>query len=91
MTSAAIKTALASALVTKDELLELAEWERKHADAKKKTSLAEKELNFRRQALVEKVLGLSSSGELKELSPEQVQKLYSKRLTAGDWNGKRRW
>lgn len=85
MTSAATKPAPASALVAKDELLQIADWERKYADAKKKTSLAEKELNFRRQALAEKVLGVTSSTQLKELSPEQVQKFYSKRLAAGDW------
>lgn len=74
-----------TALVTKDELLELADWERKYADAKKKASAAEKELNFRRQSLAEKVLGLKSSAELKELSPKQVENRYASRLANGDW------
>jgi len=48
MPTAATKT---TSLVSKDELLELADWERKYADAKKKASAAEKELSFRRIAL----------------------------------------
>jgi hypothetical protein len=74
-----------TALVTKDELTELAEWERKYADAKKKVSAAEKELSFRRQSLAEKVLGVKSSDELKELSPKQVENRYNARLESGDW------
>ncbi len=87
MTSTATKTA--PAIVTKDELLELAEWERKYADAKKKVSAAEKELAFRRVALAEKVLGIKSADELKRLAPDKVQKLYAQRLTAGDWKPER--
>ena len=78
-----------TAVVTKDELLEIADWERKYADAKKKVSAAEKELAFRRQSLAEKVLGISSSDELKELSPAQVQNKFAKRLEAGDWKAER--
>jgi hypothetical protein len=72
-------------VVSKDELLELADWERKYTDAKKKVSAAEKELAFRRQALAEKVLGVATSDQLKELSPEKLLKLCTKRLEAGDW------
>jgi hypothetical protein len=86
MSTAAAKQ---TAVVTKDELLELAEWERKCADAKKKVSAAEKELNFRRQSLAEKVLGLKSADELKELSPKQVENRYTARLDAGDWKPER--
>lgn len=85
MSSAAAKPAATSALVSKDELVELAEWERKYADAKKKASAAEKELNYRRQALAEKVLGLNSSDELKALSPEKLEKLRNRRFDAGDY------
>ena len=87
MTTAAAK--LETALVTKDELLELAEWERKHADAKKKVSTAENELEFRRQQLAEKVLGVKSKDELKKLSPKEVDRLGAKRLEAGDWKPER--
>lgn len=80
---------LEAALVTKDELSELAEWERKYADAKKKASLAEKELEFRRQSLAEKVLGVKSKDELKLLSPEQIQKLFTKRWESGIWKAER--
>ena len=84
--STAVKQTL---LVTKDELTELADWERKYADAKKKATTAEKELQFRRQSLAEKVLGVKSADELKQLPPEKVQKLLSQRLSAGDWKPER--
>jgi hypothetical protein len=87
MPAAAAK--LAPALVTKDELLELAAWENKYADAKKKVAVAEKELKFRRQALAEKVLGVKSTDELKELTPEQISKRQLKRLELGDWKPER--
>lgn len=86
MSAAATKQTL---LVTKDELTELADWERKYADAKKKVSAAEKELNFRRQSLAEKVLGVKSSDELKELSPKQIENRYNARLESGDWKPER--
>jgi hypothetical protein len=89
MPAAAAKLAKEVAVVTKDELLELAEWERKYADAKKKASAAEKELAFRRQALAEKTLGISTADELKQLSPEKLEKLLSKRFDAGDWKTER--
>lgn len=78
-----------TALVTKDELLELAEWERKSADAKKKASAAEKELKFRRLALAEKVLGVKSEDDLKALTPAQVESRSTKRFDAGDWKTER--
>jgi hypothetical protein len=76
-------------LVSKDELLELADREKKFTDAKKKVSELEAELKFRRQALAEKVLGVKSAEELKALSPKEVEKLYARRLTAGDWRPER--
>ena len=87
--TAAAQPALTTAIVTKDELAELADWERKCAAAKKKVSAAEKELDFRRQSLVEKVLGLKSSADLKKLSPEKVSKLQARRLEVGDWKAER--
>ena len=80
---------LEAALVTKDELLELAELERKHADAKKKVSAVEKDLEFRRQSLAEKVLGVKSKDELKRLSPEQVLKIYQRRWEREEWRTER--
>ncbi|HEX3941370.1 MAG TPA: hypothetical protein VHX11_07810 [Acidobacteriaceae bacterium] len=85
----ATATQTAPLIVTKDELSELAEWERKYADAKKKLSAAEKELSFRRMQLAEKVLGVKSAEELKQLNPVQVAKLYAKRLTSGEWKSER--
>jgi hypothetical protein len=82
MPATATKTTV---VVTKDELTEIADWERKHSAAKKKVSEAEKELAFRRQSLAEKVLGVNSSEEMKELAPEKLLKLYAKRLAEGDW------
>lgn len=77
------------AIVTKDELLALADLERKYSDAKKKASAMEADLKFRRQSLAEKVLGVKSADELKELGPEKVLKLQAKRLEAGDWKPER--
>lgn len=86
MSTAAAKQ---TALVTKDELIALAELERKHADAKKKASAMEADLKFRRQSLAEKVLGINSADELKQLAPEKVLKLQARRLEAGDWKAER--
>lgn len=82
-------TATETALVTKDELAELADWERKYADAKKRETAAEKEVKFRRQSLAEKVLGVKSADELKQLSPEKIEKLFTRRLGAGLWKRER--
>lgn len=81
MTTAAKETAI----VSKNELAELADWERKYVEAKKKVSAAEKELVFRRQSLAEKVLGVKSSEELKKITPAKIQKLQAQRLEVGDW------
>jgi len=86
MTTAATK---ATVLVTKDELLELADWERKYAKAEKNAADAKKQLNSRRIALAEKVLGVKTADELKRLSPSQVARLQTQRLTAGDWKPER--
>jgi hypothetical protein len=86
MTTAAAKQTL---LVTADELTEIADWERKYAKAKKAASDAEKEVKFRRLALAEKVLGIKTEDELKALTPDQVQKRFSKRLESGDWRPER--
>lgn len=86
MPTAAAKQTL---LVTTLELTELAEWERKHAKANTDASKAKKELEFRRIQLAEKVLGVNSASELKVLTPDQVQKRFSKRLEAGDWKPER--
>lgn len=86
MTTAAVKQ---TAVVTKDELVELADWERKFADAKKKASAAEKEVEFRRLSLAERVLGVNSKDELKQLSPKTVEQRTSARLAAGDWKPER--
>jgi hypothetical protein len=78
-----------TSLVTKDELIEIAEQERKYIDAKKKVSALEKDLAFSRLALAEKVLGVTSADELKKLTPDQVAKKLAKRLEAGDWRAER--
>jgi hypothetical protein len=79
----------ATLIVTKDELSELAEWERKYASAKDKLSDAEKELKFQRQRLAEKVLGVATADELKQLAPKQIEQRMQKRLEAGDWKPER--
>jgi hypothetical protein len=87
MTASAAK--LVPVVVTKDELLELADWERKYAAAKKKVSEAEKELKFRRISLAEKVLGVKTEDELKRMPPEKLLKVMAHRLSVGDWKAER--
>ena len=83
MTTAAAK--LEPIIVTKNELLELAEAERAHDTAKKKASAAESLVKLRRMQLAEKVLGIKTGDELKTLSPEQIKKKLCKRAEAGEW------
>jgi hypothetical protein len=83
--TAAAASLKSAAIVTKDELLEIAKWERKFADAKKAASEAEREVEFLRIQLAEKVLGVRSKEHLKGLDPAEVQKLFATRLTAGHW------
>jgi hypothetical protein len=78
-------TAAEPLLVTKDELLEIATWERKYAKAKKAQAAAEKAVKCRRMALAEKVLGVKTEDELKALTPAQVEKRTIQRVEAGDW------
>ena len=89
MTATAAQLSAAKAftpdLVTKNELTELADWERKFAKAKKDQAAAEKQVKYLRIALAEKVLGVKTEDELKNLTPVQVQNRYTKRLEAGDW------
>jgi hypothetical protein len=80
---------LAPVVVTTDELTELAKLESDYAKAKKKVSDIEKDLKFQRIRLAEKVLGVKSEEELKKLSPAQVDKIFAKRLEAGDWRPER--
>jgi hypothetical protein len=80
---------LETLIVTKDELAEIAEWERKFAKAKKDQAAAEKQVKYLRIALAEKVLGVKTEDELKELTPIQVQNRFEKRLEAGDWKPER--
>ena len=77
------------AIVTKDELLELAKLETDYAKAKAKVAAVEKDLKFQRIQLAEKVLGVKSENDLKALTPAQVEKLVEKRREAGDWKPER--
>lgn len=72
-------------IVTKAELLALAEAEKAHACAKKKASAAERDVKILRMGLAEKVLGIKTEDELKALSPQQVEKKIARRLEAGEW------
>ncbi len=87
--SSAAAAAKAVAIVTRAELVELAEWERRYAKAQKDSAAAKKELEFRRIALAEKVLGIKSADDLKELAPEQVDRRMAKRLESGEWRPER--
>lgn len=72
-------------VVTKRDLAALADLEQRYSRDKRDLAALEKEVQLARLALAEKVLGVNSADELKELSPEQVQKRYAKRLCNGDW------
>lgn len=85
MTASAAKQAPETVVVTKAELVELRECEEDLVKFKKKASEAEKQVKFRRQAIVEKVLGLQSEDDLKRLPLERVQRLSARRLANGDW------
>lgn len=80
-----MSTATETAIVTTQELAELATWEADYAKAKKKAAAAEKQLEFRRISLAEKVLGVKTADELKQLTPAQVERRFKQRLEAGDW------
>jgi hypothetical protein len=87
MSSPAAK--LETVIVTKDELTELAAAEHKYADLAKKAADAERDVKMRRQQLAEKVLGIKSADELKELPPDKLLKLFEKRWERGDWKAER--
>lgn len=87
MTATAAK--LAPAIVTKDELAEIAKAEKTYADAKKKQAAAELEVKLLRFQLAEKVLGITSEDELKKLGPDQVLKRMAKRFEAGAWSAQK--
>lgn len=82
-------TATETAIVTRLELEELADWEKKYAKAKKDQANAEKQLGFRRQALAEKVLGIKSADELKQMPPHLVERRFTSRLDSGAWKPER--
>ena len=86
--SSAAKPAFVAEVVTKAELLELAEWEKKNSEAKKAASDAERNVNARRLALAEKVLGLTLD-ELKHLGPDDTQRLFLLRLNKHLWTVQR--
>ena len=77
------------AIVTKDELSEIAKLESDYAKAKAKVSAIEKDIELARISLAEKTLGVKSKDELKKLTPAQVEKILTKRLEAGDWKPER--
>ena len=83
--STAAKPALETAIVTKAELLELADAEASYAKYSKKSADAEREVKLRRQQLAEKVLGIKSADELKALDPVQLLKLFEKRWEKELW------
>jgi hypothetical protein len=87
MTATAAK--LAPVLVTKDELTEIADAEAKHAKLSTQAAEAEREVKRLRQQLAEKVLGVKTAEDLKSLTPEQMQKLFTRRWEKGEWKAER--
>lgn len=78
-------TAREVSIVSKDDLAEISKLESDYAKAKAKIASVEKDIKLARISLAEKVLGLKSEDDLKELTPAQVDKLFEKRRQAGDW------
>jgi hypothetical protein len=76
-------------VVSSAELIEIGDWERKFAKAKKAAADAEKQVKFLRLQLAEKVLGVKTEDELKSLTPDQLLKKFTKRFEAGDWKPER--
>jgi hypothetical protein len=83
--STAAKPALETAIVTKAELLELADAEKRFAKATKDQNEAKGEVERRRQAVAEKVFGIKTSDELKILAPKELLKLLGRRFESGKW------
>lgn len=85
MPATAAKLEVATSVITKAELLELADAEADYSKYTKKLADAKREVETRRQELAEKVLGIKSSDELKALDPNQVLKLFEKRWEKELW------
>lgn len=77
------------AIITKLELSELADAEAQYVKAKGKLSSAEENVKLLRMRLAEKVLGVKTEDEFKQLSPADLVKKQIKRLAAGDWKPER--
>jgi hypothetical protein len=77
------------AVVSRDELVELACLEDVYAAASKALSEAESSLKVARLALAEKVLGREAAKDLRLMDPEHLEQLMSARAQRGLWKSKR--
>lgn len=82
-------TATATAVISRDELIELAELEKEYAEATAAVTNVEKAVKAARMALAEKVLGTETSKGLRTLDPDQVEKLMISRREKGLWRAAR--
>lgn len=76
------------AVVSRDELEELAELERQYADATQSVNLVEKALKAARLGLAEKVLGVMAE-TFRTLDPEHIEQLMAARRDRGLWKPQR--
>jgi hypothetical protein len=72
-------------VITRQELSEIADWEKKRAEAARALQDAEKQLYPRRLSLAQKVLGVELEDEYRAMDPEQIEKVALRRFNRGLW------
>jgi hypothetical protein len=72
-------------VVTRAELAELAEWEKKRVEATRALQDAEKQLYPRRLQLAQKVLGVEVEADYRAMDPEKLEKIALRRFKRGLW------
>jgi hypothetical protein len=77
-------------LVTRAELLELADLEKSYAEACKEVSDLERRTKAARLSLAQKVLGVESEEQFKKIDPEMLESLMAVREEKGFWQSERK-
>jgi len=72
-------------VISRAELSELSDWEKKRAEAARALQDAEKQLYPRRLQLAQKVLGIELEEEYRAMDPEQLEKVALRRFQRGIW------
>jgi hypothetical protein len=77
-------------IVSRAELLELAELEKSYAKACREQSDLERRTKAARLSLAQKVLGVESEEQFKRLDPEMLESLMAVREEKGFWRSERK-